>query len=195
MRAMRSLLPILLASVCLTAQDTSTDASAVASMERKLQHIQANGALPKPDQTPTEFGEHEINSYLASGKIGLPVGVRSVHLEGKPGVVTGTARVDFDQIKAGRHSSNPLLYMFSGIHEVVVVAHAHGDGGQGVVEVDSVSLDNVEIPRFVLQLFVEKYLQPKYPGIGLESRFALPNKIDTARVGTHTLSVTQKQKP
>jgi hypothetical protein len=82
--------------------------------------------------------------------------------------------------------------MFSGVHEVVVVAHAHGAGGQGVVNVDSVSLDNIAIPRFVLQLFVERYLQPKYPNVGLDSRFALPNRIDTARVGAHTLTVTQK---
>jgi hypothetical protein len=106
--------------------------------------------------------------------------------------VTGTARVDFDQLKAGRRSSNPLLSVFTGIHEVVVVAHAQGAGGQGFVNVDSVSLDGVDIPRFVLQMFAEKYLQPKYPNVGLDSRFALPNRIDTARVGVHTLTVTQK---
>ena len=161
-------------------------------MERKLERIKSNGALPHPDQTPTEFTEHEINAYLASGKVKLPVGVRSVHLEGQPEIVTGTARVDFDQLKAGRRSSNPLLSVFTGIHDVVVVAHAHGAGGQAFVNVDSVSLDNVDIPRFVLQMFVDKYLQPKYPNIGLDSRFALPNRIDTARVGAHKLTVTQK---
>jgi hypothetical protein len=191
MRAASALLPVVL-TVALLPAHTSADPSAVAGMERKLQHLQDNGALPKPDPAPTEFTEQEINSYLASGKVALPVGVRSVHLEGQPGVVTGSARADFDQIKAGRRSSNPLLSMFSGIHEVVVVAHAHGAGGQGVVNVDSVSLDNIAIPRFVLQLFVERYLQPKYPNVGLDSRFALPNRIDTARVGAHTLTVTQK---
>ena len=61
-----------------------------------------------------------------------------------------------------------------------------------MVSVDSVSLDGIEIPRFVLQLFVEKYLQPKYPNIGLDSRFALPDRIDTAIVGLHKLTITQK---
>lgn len=192
MRAALTLLLAVLASAFLTAQTTSVDSSAVTSMERKLERIQSNGALPHPDQTPTEFTEHEINSYLASGKVKLPAGVRSVHLEGQPEVITGTARVDFDQLKAGRRSSNPLLSVFTGIHEVVVVAHAHGAGGQGFVNVDSVSLDNVDIPRFVLQMFVDKYLQPKYPNIGLDSRFALPNRIDTARVGAHKLMLTQK---
>ena len=39
---------------------------------------------------------------------------------------------------------------------------------------------------------IEKYLHPKYPNIGLDSRFGLPDRIDTARVGTHKLTVTQK---
>jgi hypothetical protein len=192
MRVRLTLLLIVLVSAVLPAQKTSVDSSAVANMERKLEHIKSNGALLHPDQTPTELTEQEINAYLASGQIALPVGVRSVHLEGQPEAITGTARVDFDQLKAGRRSSNPLLSVFTGIHEVVVAAHAHGDGGQGRVQVDSVSLDGVDIPRFILQLFVEKYLQPKYPNVGLDSRFALPDRIDTARVGAHKLTLTQK---
>jgi hypothetical protein len=100
--------------------------------------------------------------------------------------------VDFDRVREGIHSSNPLLSIFSGVHDVVVIAHAHGAGGQGYVHVDSVSLDGVEIPEFVLELFVEKYLQPKNPQIGLDSQFALPDRIDTATVGVHKLIVTQK---
>jgi hypothetical protein len=44
----------------------------------------------------------------------------------------------------------------------------------------------------VLQLFVEKYLQPKYPEIGLDSRFALPERIDTAVVGERRLVLIQR---
>jgi len=168
------------------------NSAAVASMDRKLQRIGTNGGSAHPDQTPTEFTEEEVNSYIASGRIQLPVGVQSVKFQGEPGIITANTRVDFDQLKAGRHSSNPLLGMFSGVHDVIVQAHAHGSGGQGIVNVDSVSLDGVEIPRFVLQLFVEKYLQPKYPNIGLDSRFALPDRIDTATVGRHKLTITQK---
>jgi hypothetical protein len=171
---------------------SSKASPAVSSMERKLQHVQSNATLAHPDQTPTEFTEQEINAYFASGAIKLPAGVQSVNFQGQPEVVTATSRVDFDQLMAGRRSSNPLLSMFSGIHDVVVSAHVRGAGGQGYVNVDSVSLDGVEIPRFVLQIFVEKYLQPKYPGVGLDSQFALPDRIDTAKVGLHKLTITQK---
>ena len=171
---------------------SSKSSPAIGTMERKLQHIQSNAKVAQPDQTPTEFTEQEINAYFASGAIKLPAGVQSVIFQGQPEVVTATARVDFDQLNAGRRSSNPLLSMFSGIHDVVVSAHVRGAGGQGYVNVDTVSLDGVEIPRFVLQMFVDKYLQPKYPGVGLESKFALPDRIDTAKVGLHKVTITQK---
>ncbi|HZR57383.1 MAG TPA: hypothetical protein VFA74_10955 [Terriglobales bacterium] len=162
------------------------------TIEQKFQHIRENGRSSAPDQTPTEFTEKEINEYISSGKIKLPAGVQSVVLQGQPGVIIGRARIDFDEIKTGRNSANPLLSVFSGIHNVMVVAQAYGAGGRGFVRVETVSLDDVEIPRFVLQMFADKYLKPKYPNIGLDSKFALPDRLDTASVGLHTLTVTQK---
>jgi hypothetical protein len=175
------------------ARDRGMNSPAATSMERKLRYLEANGASSHPNPAPTEFTEDEINAYLASGEIQLPAGVKSVRLQETPGVVRGSARVDFDQMRAGRGSLNPLLGIFSGVHDVTVVAHAHGAGGKAIVHVDSVSLDGVEVPRFVLQLFVETYVQPKYPRLGLDSRFDLPYHIDSATVGPHKLTVTQRR--
>jgi hypothetical protein len=166
--------------------------SDAASMEQKLRHLDTNARLPHPDQTPTILTEAEANAYLASDKVNLPVGVQSVKLQGEPGIITGDAQVDFDRVREGIRSSNPLLSIFSGVHEVVVVAHAHGAGGKGFVTVDSVSLDGVEIPHLVLELFVDKFLTPKYPQVGMDSQFALSDRIDIATVGLHKLTVTQK---
>jgi hypothetical protein len=162
------------------------------TIEQKFQHIRANGQSTDPDQTPTDFTEKEINDYIANGNVKLPMGVQSVVLQGKPGVITGTARVDFDEIKTGRSSANPLLSIFSGVHNVMVVAQAYGAGGQGFVHVESVSLDDIDIPHFVLEMFVDKFLKPKYPNIGVDSRFRLRQRLDTASVGLHSLTVTQK---
>jgi hypothetical protein len=164
----------------------------LASAERKIDHVEANGRSPHPNQTPTVFTEGEVNAYLASDNVRLPVGVESVKLEGEDGVITGNAHVDFDRIREGTHSSNPLLSIFSGVHDVVVVAHAHGAEGRGHVHVDSVSIDDMEVPHFVLQLFVDKFLTPKYPDLGIDSQFAMADRIDTATVGTHELTVIQK---
>ncbi|HET9320067.1 MAG TPA: hypothetical protein VFO27_09830, partial [Bryobacteraceae bacterium] len=74
------------------------NSAAVASMDRKLQRVGANGVAAHPDQTPTEFTEEEVNSYIASGRIQLPAGVQSVKFQGEPGIITANTRVDFDQI-------------------------------------------------------------------------------------------------
>jgi len=171
---------------------SAANSSQAASMERKLQHLESKAAQPHPDPAPMEFTEQEINAYFESGNVKLPAGVRSVAFQAQPGAPTATSQVDFDQLKAGRNSYNPLLSIFTGLHDVIVTAHAYGAGGQGLVHVDSVSLDGVEIPRFVLELFIQKYLKPKYPNIGLDSRFALPARVDAATVGVHRVTVTQK---
>ena len=162
------------------------------SAERKFDHIHQNGLQARPDSHPTELTEQEVNAYLASGKVRMPAGVDSVHLVGTPGVITGRCRVDFDRVRAGRSNSNPLLRLFSGVHEVVVEAQAAGSNHQGRVLVNSVAIDEIEVPRFVLELFVDKYVTPRYPGVGLDSTFALPDKIETATVGQHKLTIVQR---
>lgn len=164
----------------------------LASVNRKIAHLEANARAPHPSPTPTVLTESEINAYLASDQVQFPAGVKSVHLAGSQGTISGTAKVDFDQVRAGIHSSNPLLSIFSGVHDVNAEAHAYGRTGQGYIHIDSVSLDGVEVPNFVLQLFVEKYIQPRNPNIGIDSRFKLPDRIDSAVVGQHQVTLIQK---
>ena len=159
---------------------------------RKLQYIQSNGSAQQPDPNPTTLKEDEVNAYIAAGKVQLPKGVQSVRFVGAPNVITTYARVDFDQITAGSHSMNPLLALFTGVHDIVAVADANGAGGTGVIHVQSVSLDGTNIPRAALQFFVDHYLKPKYPEVGLDTRFKMPYRIDSAEVGEHTLVLKQK---
>jgi hypothetical protein len=162
------------------------------SLQAKLDHIRDNGKLTNPDQSPTVMSEEEVNDYLNSGKIQLPQGVKKVTLQGRSGVVTGFVNVDFDEIRSGQRSSNPLLAIFSGRHDARVEGDAAGSGGQGKVHVRAVSIDGIDVPRMALEFFVAKYITPKYPNIGLDSEFKLPNRIDLATVGYHKLTVTQK---
>lgn len=186
------LLFVLLWISLLQASSKPAHVSPATSMSQKLAHVEANGRLAHPNQEPTIFTEQEVNAYLASDAVKLPPGVQSVKLAGEPGVISGTAQVNFDKVREGVHSSNPLLSIFSGVHEVQVATHAYGERGTGYVHVDSVSLDGVEVPHFVLELFVEKYLTARYPEIGLDSKFKLADRIDSATVGEHQLTVTQK---
>lgn len=162
------------------------------SMQSKLDHINQNAQRNPPDQTPTVMTEEEINDYFASGTVKLPVGVKKVVVQGQSGVIDAVVNVDFDEIRAGQRSSNPLLAIFSGQHQVRLDADASGSGGQGKVHVRNVTIDGVDVPPVALEYFVQKYVTPKYPNAGIDSEFQLPAKIDLATVGYHKLTVTQK---
>ena len=162
------------------------------SMQIKLEHIQQNGEQEHPDQAPTFMTEEEVNDYIADGRIVLPKGVKKLKMEGRSGVVTAFLNVDFDEIRAGQNSSNPMLSLFSGQHDVRVEADAAGSGREGRVHVREVTIDGFSVPRMALEYFVSKYITPQYPNVGIDSQFQLPNKIDLATVGYHKLTVTQK---
>ncbi|HEV2964548.1 MAG TPA: hypothetical protein VG649_22155 [Candidatus Angelobacter sp.] len=185
---------LLLGSISFAAQEPSTPARhrLADSLQGKLDHIRANGEKAHPDQTPTLMTEDEINDYLASGRVKLPQGVKKVTLEGHSGMITGLATIDFDEIRAGQHSSNPLLSLFNGTHNVRVEADAAGANSTAKVHVRNVSIDGIDVPRIALEYFINKYIAPKYPNIGIDSTFALTNKIDIAIIGYHKLTVTQK---
>ncbi len=161
-------------------------------MQAKLDHIRENGQRAHPDQAPTVMTEEEVNDYISSGRIVLPQGVKKLKLEGRTGVVTAFLNVDFDEIRAGQKSANPMLSIFSGRHDVRVEANASGNGGEGKVSVRDVSIDGFSVPRMALEYFVSKYITPKYPNVGIDSEFKLPDKVDLATVGYHKLTVTQK---
>jgi hypothetical protein len=201
MRALFSLHVVWLAAILLSAQQPATrPVSATEAMyeaqasscERKFEHIRQNADQPHPDQTPTVITQDEINAWFSSGKAQFPKGVKKLRFSGEPGIVHATALVDFDEITAGARSSNPLLALFTGIHEVQATAHASGSGGIGHVHVDSVSLDGFGVPRMALEFFIDRYIKPKHPEIGLDSRFKLPYRIDIARIGSRELTITQK---
>jgi hypothetical protein len=100
--------------------------------------------------------------------------------------------VNFDDFTANAQSYNPLLAMFSGVHDVQVVASANGSGGAANVFVQSATLDGVRIPRMALEVFIEKFVNPKYPNIRLNGQYKLPVRIETVQIGDRRGTVTQK---
>jgi len=160
---------------------------------RKFDYIRENGKRERPNPAPTVFSATELNAWVNQGGIKLPIGVENVRFSSTPGIITALAHINFDRIKSGPASSNPLMQIFSGVHEVKVVARAGASGGTGRVHVISVSIDQVIVPRIALQFFAELYLQPKYGDkAGLDSTFRLPARVDSASAGSDTLTVVQR---
>lgn len=182
----------LICTVCIAGLQDGSQHRLADSLQRKLDYIHRNGRVAHPDQTPTVMTEEEINDYFAAGRVKLPQGVKKVTFQGQSGVLTGIAIIDFDEIRAGQHSSNPLLSLFSGTHVVRAETDAAAAGGQGKVHVRIVSIDGIDVPRMALEYFLSKYVTPKYPNVGMDSVFQLPDRIDLAIIGYHKLTVTQK---
>ena len=191
MKTVHFTIALLIGCLCAAGQQASSHRLAD-SMQRKLNHIEQNGKLAHPDQTPTVMTEEEINDYFAAGRVKLPQGVKKVSFQGQSGILITLATIDFDEIRAGQHSSNPLLSIFSGTHNVRVESDAAATGGKARVHIRTVSIDGVDVPRMALEYFINKYLKPKYPNVGIDSEFQLPDKIDIATINYHKLTVTQK---
>jgi hypothetical protein len=183
---------LLIATVSLFAQDQAHHSAAYRSMEQKIAHLKQNAAREHPDSKPTDITQDEANAYFAEGGVKMPKGVSALILGATPGMLDGHAKVDFDAITQKARSSNPLLGIFTGVHDIHVVAQAGGTHGTGTITVQKVELDGIEIPQMILQLFVDRYLKSKYPNVGLTSTFKLPLRIDTATVENGKVAQVQK---
>jgi hypothetical protein len=188
-----SIMLVLVASIPVwTESRAANQGPAFRSMQQKLDYIETNADRQPPARKPTAITAEEFAAWLNGGGTALPAGVSDVHFSSVPAVVTATARVDFDKLTAGVKSANPLLSLFSGIHDVEMTAQASGAQGVGSVHVESMKIDGVTVPRMAMQYAVDKYLKPKYPNVGLDSKFKLPARIDVAVVGQNLVTLTQR---
>jgi len=162
------------------------------SIRQKLTYLKLNAARPHPDPKPVELTEPEVNSYFDEGGVKLPKGVSQVHLTSRPGVIDGHAHVDFEPMLQGHNPNNPLYALFSGQHDIHVIAQAVGTGGVAALEVHTVEMDGAEVPRWALEFFVQHYLTPRYPNVGMTSTFKIPLRIDIASVESGKVRLVQK---
>ena len=175
-----------------TAPSRDSRSAEFRAMEQKLAYLKLNAAKAHPDPKPVELTETEANAYFNEGGVKLPKGVSQVHLTARPGVLDAHAKIDFEEIMQGRGSNNPMFAMFSGKHAVEVVAQASGANGTGSIQVQSIQLDGSEVPRWALEFFVQHYITPKYPNVGMTTTFKLPLRIESAVVDTGRVRLVQK---
>jgi hypothetical protein len=185
---------ILLAPSSFT-QNTAAPKSMSAPAQRfqkKIDFLQRNAAANPVQHRSTQINADEVNAWFRDGGYKLPQGVQKVVFRGQPDTIIADTTVDFDEIKQGKRNMNPLLSIFSGVHEVEVNATASAQNGQGHVVIQSVSIDGVGVPHLALEMFVKRYITPKYPSVGLDNTFQMPDRIDAATVGNDNALLTQR---
>jgi hypothetical protein len=158
----------------------------------RLHHIQQNGISATPDPAPTVLPDDEGNAYFVAGRVKLPASVQQLRYSTTPGTVNAVARIDFDVLTQNSTSNNPLLSLFSGVHDVRVIADASAQNGTATVTAQSVEIDGIAVPGMALEYFVNKYLTPKYPNVGMTSRFKLPSRVDSAKVEAAKVTAYQR---
>ena len=168
--------------------------AAADSFQQKVEHIQANAKQPEPDPKPTHFSQEEINAYFSERRLPkMPEGVKSVRFELSPENVTAYTTVDFDELRRERNTKNPLLALFTGQHDVVVVAHTEPTTpGHVRVRVESVEIDGISVPKMALELFIDRFVKPKYPNVGLDEEYKLPARIASALIKQELGVIAQK---
>lgn len=162
------------------------------AFQNKLDYLERNANAKPVQRRSTQLNADEANAWFREGGYNLPQGVQKVIFHSQPDTIVANATVDFDEVKQGKHNLNPLLSIFSGVHEVEVTATASAQYGQGHVTIQTVSIDGVDVPHLALEMFVKRYITPKYPGVGLDNTFAMPDRIDTATVGHDYALLTQR---
>jgi hypothetical protein len=185
---------ILLVSLFCSSQNPAPKhfSSQAQSFQNKLDFLERNAQAKSISHKPTQINADEVNAWFREGGYKLPHGVEKVIFHSQPDTIQADATVDFDAVKEGKHNLNPLLSVFSGVHDVQVKATASAQNGQGQVNIQSVSIDGIGVPNLALEMFVNKYLKPKYPNIGLENNFQMPDRIDTSTVGNDSALLTQR---
>jgi len=127
------------------------------------------------------FTEQEVNSWLALDLSGsYPDGVSDVSVQLQRNNAVVLAKVDFDRLKLSVPNLLPDLmqYLFTGVHDVRVEGTISGQAGRAEYNIESVTLDEVPLPSFMVEMILERVLRRRFPGKNIESPFTLPFAID-----------------
>jgi hypothetical protein len=159
----------------------AAEVSQAASREAARKLTELTSPSPVFSQGVFEFSEREINSYLRYQVSALyPKGLDEVRVRILDDAVRAKARVNFDDLQAGIKAGKVTVMssLFSGVHEVELAGKLSARNGGGSYEILGVSLDQIEIPKPLIDLLVKRYLVPKYPDAAPDKVFALPYRID-----------------
>jgi hypothetical protein len=156
--------------------------AAAQSLESKIRVLSEPESAGPNSFQPIVVTENEVNAYLKYHGPGfLPAGVRDPAVRITPDRVFGSADVDFGEFS--RTAGNPadwgpkvLAAMFKGSQRVAVSGRMVAQNGQANVKIETVVVGTTTVPDWLVDLLLEKYLQPRYK-FDLSKPIALPDHV------------------
>lgn len=138
------------------------------------------GKAPSPLRTT--FTDKELNAWLVEdGRANVPPGLLAptVTFTG-PAKLTLHAVIDLDAVRKSRERGmlDPMAYL-SGQMEISMRGVLTGASGLGTFDVEIATLNNVAVPKLLLQELITYYSRsPEFPdGITLTKPFPLPARV------------------
>ncbi len=156
------------------------------SAKRKFDLIDSERLRPG---SHVELTTSELNAYVAHE---VPQGVRNTNLQVVgPGVATGTALIDFGQLR--RAQGHPPGWLMSklldGERPVSVTARIRSANGQATVDVQRVEISGVEMDGKTLDFLIQTFLIPMYPDAAIGRPFELGHHIDRLDIQPSAVNV------
>ncbi len=127
-----------------------------------------------------EFTEAEVDAFLQQEiSRNYPPGVSQVQFRFQRNRLSARALVDFDAMQADSAAARKslVLALLQGEHRVEVSGKLTGENGLGRYDILGIRIGEQEVPRVLIDLLLEHYVLPKYPGAGPDTDFALPFNI------------------
>lgn len=139
-------------------------------------------ALPPAGSTggQAEFTEAEIDAFLQHEiSRHYPQGVKQIRIRFQRNQLSARALVDFNEMQADSATSRKSLVwaLLHGERWVEVSGKLTGKNGLGRYDILGIRIDDQEIPRVVIDLLLDHYVLPRYPGAGPNTDFDLPFNI------------------
>jgi hypothetical protein len=136
-----------------------------------------------------ELSARELTAYAVAV---APPGVRAPQLQfGAPGLVTGTAKVDFGKVRRAQGYQTGWLMsrILDGERPVSVTARVRSDAGRATVDVQRVEISGISVDGHTLDFLIRNFLLPLYPNATVGRPFELGHGIRKLDVQPRGLSV------
>jgi hypothetical protein len=165
--------------------------------QQKVARIEGFQKRTTPGTLRTLVTEAEVNAYFAfDGRDQIPAGVVDPHLSILDGGrVAGRAMVDLDRVRLQHKSTgllDPVNYLSGRVRvsaSGILLAH----GGLARLELESVQISGIPVPKMLLQELVSYYSRTAHTprGISLDDPFPLPAGIREIQIGRGEAVIVQ----
>lgn len=169
----------------------AVDQEASHSAARKFQRIMA-GEVPSGESVI--ISEDEMNAFLLHHAAPtIPDGIREQELTFREGGALIHAQVDLEAASASSQDL-PLLMrlLLRGTRTIVADVDFAGENGQGVAQVVSIAIDEVELSGTVLEWFLESFAPPELRPYLVGGETELPDGVQGIRLESGRAVVVAK---